>query len=343
MAKITVTVGSMVSAHARLTDVLDDKKNLEFKQGKYISKEITRNWVGDLSGTYTNRSEVISLWNGQHPDKQANYVRLDLDVAHLFNETVKTTEYSYPEFIFDEATFDYMNLATPNAIVENYGPSFFDKHIGSIVDNYTDNQDTNKQISDQFKKTFLRKFWGYEIGQENPLYWCLLVKEFMDEQMPLFVQSWKQLVVDNQQWTTYITHQTSDTVGNVTGAGNSTTNSTGHTKGSSIQGVADTPQNGLDFDMVKEKTLDDYNVTDDYTFNYASQVTGARNKGEDDSTSTTKSDDKQDSKNHNDTNGNGRSDTIVSLINEMETFMNGAYQNIFAKAFTYGLFIQGGF
>lgn len=255
-----------------------------------------------------------------------------MDIQH----NADSVSFKDDDYDFIYHSFDYRDTDTPNNIVEEAGVDFFNRHIGNIPSNYTDNAEINSQIDAQLKKTFLRHFYGWEIGQENPEYWFLIARDFFDEYMPIFVKSWQQLVVDNSQWITNLNHTTGHYTGTVTGVGNGTSTTDNNNDTKALTGVADTPQNGLDFRIDNEEE----NPTAGYNFRYSSNVTGSHGHDKGHATSVTNTKDTQDSENDSTQDSQGRNQTIASLINELDAFTNGAYQNLFTNAKSYGLFMQ---
>lgn len=241
----------------------------------------------------------------QDPQGEDTHLSIeDVDSVDLF-------DYYSHEFLYSQNT-------NPNKIIDKYGLAFMYDRLTEIPHNFTDNEDLNKEILDRFLKAFIRHFWGREIGQENPHYWYVILQGFFDEHMPIFIQAYQKMMIENQNFITNVADSQS--------TGQSNANSVSEGTGSSISGTADTPQNELDF---KIATGD---PTDDYNFNYSSQVGGAKSKD----SNTTKSDanDKQTS------HSEGRNATIMDLVNQLQQFSNGIYLDMFSRAWDYGLFLS---
>lgn len=255
MAKYTIELGSMVSAHAHLMSTQGDDRILNISDGSGYEKT-----------------------------------------------------FNMPEFVW----------LSPNEVIEKYAKSFIDRHVGTgLQESITDNEEMNAAIYDRFCQTLIRHFWGYEIGQENPLYFLTLLRSCLDMYLPIWYQGYQKLFIDKAQWITNVNDGTSLTVSKSDAAGNS--------KQASIAGNADTPQNELDFKM---NTGD---PTDDYNFHYASDVNGAKSTG-----STTNS---ANGTSNTTTHSEGRNAVITDLLNKMLTYTNGIYFDLFDKLKAEGLFM----
>ena len=126
------------------------------------------------------------------------------------------------------------------------------------------------------------------------------------------------MIIDNENFVTNLTSSHSSS--------NNTAHATSNASESSIAGNADTPQNELNF------SLNTGDPSKDYNFSFASSVQGA--KGISDSTSDSTAD------GTNQNNAQGRAYTIMQLVNQLETFANGLYVNMWDKAKDEGLFLM---
>lgn len=256
MAKYTVELGSMVSAHAHLMKTQGDDRILN---------------IGDGSGY--------------------------------------TKTFNMPEFVW----------LAPNDVIDNYARSFMDKHVGKdLQENITDQADLNNAIYDRFCQTLLRHFWGYEIGQENPLYFLTLLRQCLDMYLPIWYQGYQKLFIDKAQWITNISDGTSLTV--------TKSDANGTSKQASIAGNADTPQNELNF------KLNTGDPTDDYNFSYASDVNGAKSTG----STTNNANGTTNTTTHNE----GRNAIITDLLDKMLKYTNGIYFDLFDKIKGQRLFLE---
>lgn len=255
MAKYTIELGSMVSAHAHLMSTQGDDRILNISDGSGYEKT-----------------------------------------------------FNMPEFVW----------LSPNDVIEKYAKSFIDRHVGTgLQESITDNEEMNAAIYDRFCQTLIRHFWGYEIGQENPLYFLTLLRSCLDMYLPIWYQGYQKLFIDKAQWITNVNDGTSLTL--------SKSDANGNSRQASIAGNADTPQNELDF---KINTGD---PTNDYNFHYASDVNGAKSTGMTTNTANGTS--------NTTTHSEGRNAVITDLLNKMLTYTNGIYFDLFDKLKAEGLFM----
>lgn len=255
MAKYTIELGSMVSAHAHLMATQGDDRILNISDGSGYEKT-----------------------------------------------------FNMPEFVW----------LSPNEVIEKYAKSFIDRHVGlDLQENITGQHDLDNAIYNRFCQTLVRHFWGYEIGQENPLYFLTLLRSALDMYLPIWYQGYQKLFIDKAQWITNDNDGTSLTL--------TKSDANSNSKQASIAGNADTPQNELDFKM---NTGD---PTYDYNFHYASDVNGAKSTGSATNTANGTS--------NTTTHSEGRNAVITDLLNKMLTYTNGIYFDLFDKLKAEGLFM----
>ena len=292
MAYFTVELSSMLSAYVQLLNVRTQEQSFE----------IVKTYEGHDLKWHDNGSTYVRNW------------KYETSQGELFT--------------FD--SFDFFKMNNPNYLIDNFVYPMCLEKCGTLKDNVTDNDDLNKSIIKQFLCTFWRHFYGYEIGQEDPLYWWALFKGWYDENIDFFIQNYQQMIINNQNYITGL----SKTLGNATANGNIKTDSQTNTdaKHSEIAGTADTPQDELNF------KLDTGDPAQDYNFNYSSSVNGAKSHD----TGQTNSESNQDSinKQNTETNVTARNKTIAELSRELSGFMNGIYLDLFEKAREYGLFMN---
>lgn len=245
----------------------------------------------------------------------------DVDATTQYDsfDIIDTDDYKNP-FHVDARTFDYLKNVSPNQIISNYALKFYQKHLDFNVlpHNFTDNEELNLKIIDKLLQNFTRHFWTYEIGQENPMSWFVVLQGFLDAQLPLYIQEYQKMIIDNENFITNLTTSNSTS--------NNTAHATSNASESSIAGNADTPQNELNF------SLNTGDPTKDYNFSFASSVQGAKGISDSTSESTAAGTNKN--------NAQGRAYTIMQLVNQLETFANGLYINMWDKAKDEGLFLM---
>ena len=292
MAYFTVELSSMLSAYAQLLNVRTQEQSFE----------IVKTYEGHDLKWHDNGSTYVRNW--KYETSQGELFKYD--------------------------SFDFFKMNNPNYLIDNFVYPMCLEKCGTLKDNITDNDDLNKSIIKQFLCTFWRHFYGYEIGQEDPLYWWALFKGWYDENIDFFIQNYQQMVIQNQNYITGL----SKTLGNATANGNIKTDSQTNTdsKHSEIAGTADTPQDELDFKLNTGDPAQDYN------FNYSSSVNGA--KSHDDGQTNSESNQDSINKQNTETDVTARNKTIAELSRELSGFMNGIYLDLFEKAREYGLFMN---
>lgn len=222
------------------------------------------------------------------------------------------------KLLFSHSNFSYLKLNSPNWIIDNFGAEFIKGHVTHIPHNFTDdNEELNIAILDQFLKTFIRHFYSYEIGQENPMNWWVILEGFLAEHMPIWIMSYQKLMLENLAFITYESASTGNVKGN--------TKSKSHSDDDTVGAVADVPQNDLEWQFQSA------DPAETYAFNYATSVDGR--KSENDTTAQT--DNTQDSVSKT----KARNYTIMQLINQLNQWSNGIYTELFQRAKSYGLFM----
>lgn len=218
---------------------------------------------------------------------------------------------------FKHHDFSFLKLNSPNWLIKNFGPMYIKSRVTDIPHNFTDDEDINNAILDKFLETFVRHFYGYEIGQENVLYWFVILQAYLDEHMPFFIQEYRKLMIEQLQWTT----NEGKAVGNAVANANQVSNS----KDDSVTAQASVPEDELEF------RFESANPAETYNFRYASGVNGG--KSENNSTS------RQDSTQDTVQTTTGRNMTIAQLTNELNSYSNGVYLEMFQRAKAMGLFM----
>lgn len=197
--------------------------------------------------------------------------------------------------------------------------SFLTTNCGEL--NYQVTQDTNlnNDILDMFARTFVRHFWNSRIAYEDEFTFWLKLRAFLDENMPMWEQFYREAVVNNKALFDNVASISIDNQGllnvNTNNENNGSINSKSNTKDSeetngktvnSNNGVltnvtnskgntnskghdrelnanADTPQDQLGSGIGNNGNEDPLR---DYDFNYASDVNG-KNGYNDNNTDTT--------------------------------------------------------
>lgn len=224
--------------------------------------------------------------------------------------------------------------------------SFLTTNCGTLDYKITDDSNLNNDILDMFARTFVRHFWNNRIAyNDNFVFWTKL-RSFLDENMPMWIQFYKEAVIDNKalidnvanisinnngyinvdtdnesKGNTYSQSNTKTndkTVGNTINSNNGivtnitdsngNTNSKGHNR--QLNANADTPQDQLGSGIGNNGNEDPLR---DYDFNYASSING--DNGYNDNNATTNNHSEETSNNNgkanviNNANANGTSDS----------------------------------
>lgn len=207
-------------------------------------------------------------------------------------------------------TFNRLNqLPTLQTTITDYAYPWLIHEIETLKEDYSDDSDLNRSISNQLAQTFVRHFWQYEIGFETPDVFAIQLRAFFDEYMPIFIKWYQQYAVNNQAYLTSVTSLTRNVDGTIhmtgtgkadgnlsdktvtdgttnqngtakttgkttdteTGSQNGTTKTNGEqsSQDKSLSGTADTPQDQLATDFGASDPVSGY------TFDYASQVVGS--------------------------------------------------------------------
>lgn len=280
MAHYTTELSNMLASYVRLLDVRTQSQSFE----------IVKTTIGHNIEWYKNGDKYVRNWK------------------------YETSE----GMLYKNSNFDFFKMNNPNYLIDNFVYPMCLENCGELKDNVTSDSELNKQIIKKFLETFWRHFYGYEIGQENPLYWWTLFKGWYDENIDYFIQNYQQMIIKQQNYITGLSHTT----------GNSQAQSSGTAESlnSAIAGTADTPQNELNFGLNTGDPAKDYN------FNYSSQVNGSKAHDTSSQKANSNQDDVQDM--------TSRNMTVAQLSNELNQFMNGIYLNLFEKAREYGLFMN---
>lgn len=221
--------------------------------------------------------------------------------------------------------------------------SFLTTNCGELDYQVTDNENLNNDIIDMFARTFVRHFWNNSIAYDNELAFWIKLRSFLDENMPMWVQFYKEAIIDNRalldnvakvsinnngvlnidtnnegktnvesKSNTKSNDQTNGTtinsnngvVTNVTDS-NSNSNSKGHNR--QLEANADTPQDQLGNGIGNNGNEDPLR---DYDFNYASSINGNNGYNDNNTNSTNHSEETS--------NNNGK----ANIINNVTTTGN---------------------
>lgn len=119
-------------------------------------------------------------------------------------------------------TFNRLNqIPTLQTTITDYSYPWLIHEIEQLKEDYSDDSDLNRSISNQLAQTFVRHFWQYEIGFETPDVFAIQLRAFFDEYMPIFIKWYQQFAIQNQSYLTAVTNLTRNVDGTIhmTGTG----------------------------------------------------------------------------------------------------------------------------
>lgn len=188
-----------------------------------------------------------------------------------------------------------VNENEENKIIKISALAWLTENCGKLYQEITKDENLNADLIDIFAQTFVRHFWNTEIGYDSPLDFFVHLRGFLDENLPVWAQFYKEAIIKKGLYQTstgsvtvedngtlhFEGNTTSDNASNTTGktttdGSNSTQTKTNGTtsneqNSNSLTAEADTPQDQINL------RVDQGNATGSYDFNYASKVTGSLN------------------------------------------------------------------
>lgn len=192
-------------------------------------------------------------------------------------------------------------------------------------------------LTDAYMKSiyteFLKRFWGYKIGNNNPELWLVRVNSFLGNELPLHYKALENLVnskdLSNQTTTNGATNAASDNETSASTNSNSSIDTNNANRSGGIATSSSTPQSRLN---INAQNID-----------YANQV--ANNQGDEQGNSSTNgaenSNQTQSQKGTNVSASNGLQNSINPLnIWDAVNSQKGYFGDLWDKALDYGLFDQ---
>lgn len=202
-----------------------------------------------------------------------------------------------------------VSLYDENKIINLTALAWLTDNCGKVYQEITKDENLNADLIDIFAQTFVRHFWSTPIGYDSPLTFFVHLRGFLDENLPVWAQFYKEAIIKRGLYKTSVgtvtvedngtlhfeganlSDNSSTTTGNSStdvknNASNSTKGSTSQdTSSSSLSAEADSPQDQLSLAINQDS------ATGGYDFEYASKVTGGLDKShsntQSDSTTTT--------------------------------------------------------
>lgn len=121
----------------------------------------------------------------------------------MLTPTISQLVYEY----YDQHKDDLPGLSTLNPNDENeliklIALSFMTYHEGKLYQDITDDSNLNTEIINHFCQTFIRHFWNNQIGYDDENKFYVKLRAFLDEQLPIWGQFYKQAVLDKSAFFT---------------------------------------------------------------------------------------------------------------------------------------------
>lgn len=190
-----------------------------------------------------------------------------------------------------------------NQIIRLTALAWLTDNCGKVYQEITSDSNLNADLIDIFAQTFVRHFWSTPIGYDSPITFFVHLRGFLDENLPVWAQFYKEAIIKRGLYKTTVgtvtvedngtlhfegtntSDNTSTTTGtNSTDVTNSSTNTNKgttdqSTTNSTLSAEADSPQDQLNL------SIDQNNATGGYDFKYASKVNGGLDKSNTNTTS----------------------------------------------------------
>lgn len=189
-----------------------------------------------------------------------------------------------------------VSLYDENQIIKITALAWLTDNCGKVYQEVTKDENLNADLIDIFAQTFVRHFWSMPIGYESPVTFFVHLRAFLDENLPVWAEFYKEAIVKHGLYTTTAGTVTVEDNGTVHFEGTNSTDSTATTKGQSssdetnnakstttnnttqnsngqtLSADADSPQDQLNLSINQDS------ASGGYDFKYASKVNASLNK-----------------------------------------------------------------
>ena len=189
-----------------------------------------------------------------------------------------------------------VNPYNENKVIQITALAWLTDNCGKVYQEITKDENLNADLIDIFAQTFVRHFWSMPIGYNSPVTFFVHLRAFLDENLPVWAQFYKEAIVKHGLYTTTAGTVTVEDNGTVhfegtnttdstsTSTGKSSSNETNNTKntttnnttqnsnGQTLSADADSPQDQLDLSINQDS------ASGGYDFKYASKVSASLNK-----------------------------------------------------------------
>lgn len=127
----------------------------------------------------------------------------------MLTPTISQLVYEYYEqYKNDLPGLSDLNANDTNKLIKLTALSFITYHCGKLYQDITDDSNVNTEIINSFCQTFVRHFWNNQIGYDDEQKFYVKLRAFLDEQLPIWAQFYKQAVLDKSAFFTSMGHVT---------------------------------------------------------------------------------------------------------------------------------------
>ena len=121
----------------------------------------------------------------------------------MLTPTISQLVYEYyEEHKSDLPGLSDLNPNDENEMIKLIALSFMTYHEGKLYQDITDDSNLNAEIINNFCQTFIRHFWNNQIGYDSEEKFYVKLRAFLDEQLPIWAQFYKQAVLDQSAFFT---------------------------------------------------------------------------------------------------------------------------------------------
>lgn len=189
-----------------------------------------------------------------------------------------------------------VNPYDENKIISITALAWLTDNCGKVYQEVTKDENLNADLIDIFAQTFVRHFWSMPIGYDSPVTFFVHLRGFLDENLPVWADFYKEAIIKHGLYTTTAGTVTVEDNGTVhfegtnstdstaTNTGKSSSDETNNTKntttnnttqnsnGQTLSADADSPQDQLNLSINQDS------ASGGYDFKYASKVSASLNK-----------------------------------------------------------------
>lgn len=189
-----------------------------------------------------------------------------------------------------------VNPYDENKVIQITALAWLTDNCGKVYQEITKDENLNADLIDIFAQTFVRHFWSMPIGYNSPVTFFVHLRAFLDENLPVWADFYKEAIIKHGLYTTttgtvtvedngtvhFEGTNTTDSTSTNTGKSSSnetnnaknttTNNTTQNSNGQTLSADADSPQDQLDLSINQDS------ASGGYDFKYASKVSASLNK-----------------------------------------------------------------